>query len=91
MSHLTNAQIFKAIGLDDSVKPMPKYTLLICAHVLMDWKHGAVKSALIRSPLQAIRAHAKSSATSSHLLKLGGSLDTPRSEALVYITSHPPS
>ena len=38
MSHLTNAQIFKAIGLDDSVNPSSKYTLLICAHVLMDWK-----------------------------------------------------
>lgn len=38
MSHLTNAQIFKAIGLDDSVNSSSKYTLLICAHVLMDWK-----------------------------------------------------
>ncbi len=38
MTHLTNAQIFKAIGLDDSVNSSSKYTLLICAHVLMDWK-----------------------------------------------------
>ena len=38
---LTNAQIFKAIGLDDSVNPTSKYTLMICAHVLMDWKERA--------------------------------------------------
>lgn len=38
MREVNNAQIIKAIGLDDSIKPMAKYTLLICVHVCMDWK-----------------------------------------------------
>src|SRR5210317_1465759 len=35
---LTNAQLIKAIGLDKSTNPTAKYTLLICAHVCMDWR-----------------------------------------------------
>ena len=34
---LTNAQIIKAIGLDESINSTTKYTLIICVHVCMDW------------------------------------------------------
>jgi len=34
---LTNAQIIKAIGLDESINSTAKYTLIICVHVCMDW------------------------------------------------------
>ena len=44
MSHLTNAQIFKAIGLDDSVNPSSKVhplNLCSCPHGLegVEWSH----------------------------------------------------
>ena len=67
MSHLTNAQIFKAIGLDDSVKPMPKYTLLICAHVLMDWKTW---SGQISADQIALASHQSSRQVKRHLKSL---------------------
>jgi hypothetical protein len=34
---LTNAQIIKAIGLDESINSTTKYTLIICVQVCMDW------------------------------------------------------
>jgi hypothetical protein len=34
---LTNAQIIKAVGLDESINSTTKYTLIICVHVCMDW------------------------------------------------------
>ena len=34
---LTNAQIIKAIGLDESINSTTKYTLIICVHVCMNW------------------------------------------------------
>ena len=36
---LSNADVIRAIGLDGSISPTSKYTLIICVHVCMDWQN----------------------------------------------------
>ena len=43
---LSNADVIRAIGLDGSISPTSKYTLIICVHVCMDWqnRHGLISA-----------------------------------------------